>query len=323
VEPFFPTAVLGAIVGLALYFRRRRREREWGFLREMALRLPHASLAGDAGGEIVVRHRGVPVTVGFGVPEGKRWERGLYARARYAIGAGPAFTAGPRDVSAHTRVMGGAYPLDVRFERGYDVTGDHREARALVLPTLARTDTRAMPAPLLSSDGEQLRVDLPEHVPDRADGERSFAQLVALTGELALFGQDLLERAAEQLDGSLVIDETTDPVMRGRYARGGIAGILVLRWRASVSGAAARTFSLTIEARRATSGPPDVKGALEALEPGACVVARQVLEHAELRWSADAITIELLAMPGPDELSAIHALLVKLASKAPPAAPFR
>lgn len=325
-EPILPTAVLGAIAALGLYLRRRRRERETAFLEEMALRRAGASLVEDEeGASIAVHHRGVPVTVAFEVPEGKEWERGLCARARYAIGAGPTFTAAPRDVASHARAMGSAYPLDVRFGRGYDLSGDHREARALVMPVLARLDTRTMPAPMLVSDGEQIRVYLPEHLPRKIgrDGHPPFAQLVALTGELALFGQDLLQRIAEQLGGSLVIDRSAEPVLSARYARGGATGTIVLRFRAPASDPSFRSFSLRIEARREGAQEPDVTRAVRALDPALRPLAEQLLSHADVRSTPTAIVIDLGVMPGPDELTALHAVLGQLVAGASPRGPFR
>lgn len=321
-EPLVPTAVLASVLGLIAYFRGQRRRREGNILTEFAIRHPGVSFVADEEGSLVVLHRGLPITVGFGVPSGKSWARGLFARASYAIGAGPAFEASARDVTVHTRKPNGAYPLHARVERAYDVTGQHREGRALLLPVLTTVPSDRLPAPLFSASHDEVRVYLPEFVPDAAkEGSEAVEQLVALTGELALFGQEVLSRYAETLGGRVIIDRLRRPRLSARFSDGPLEGELSLLWQASGEG---RAFRLSMSMGRAHGHVPDVQVALRDLPTRADrELATRALKSGELQIEEAAVSLAFDTLLGPDELPVLATLLGHLAGSRRMDGPFR
>lgn len=314
--PLLPLAVAGGIAGLVAYLARRRQSRERPVLAELAIRMSGARMVGD---ELTVLHRGLDVAVGFGVPGSHaHFERGLFARAAYAIGGGPTFHASARDVSAHARRMGTGYPLSARFARGYDVVGDHQDARALVLPVLSRVHTGFLPAPLFVSSGHEITVHLPELIPED-DKLEVTEQLVALTGELAFFGYEHVERLRAQLGGSIVVEPRRRPsvVLRARW--GEVAVEVSPTW--DEFGTGVPGLGLILSAER---GPR----AMELTEAIATVPTIEDRRRATLlakraRHEASRVSITFERLLGPEDLELMLGLLVRLAGQVARDSPFR
>ncbi len=314
--PLLPIAIAGAVAGLAAYLSRRREAREAPVLAELAIRIPRARLEGE---ELTVMHRGLDVVVGFGVPQSHpHFERGLYARADYAIGAGPTFTASARDVSAHARRPGTGYPLGARFSRGYDVVGDHRDARALVLPVLSRVHTGFLPAPLFHGNGSEILVHLPELIP--GDDKLEVAeQLIALTGELALFGYDVLERLRGDVGGAIAVEPTRTPSIYLRATRDEATVEILPRWQVAAGGAS--ELGLVLVAQRG----PRALGLDEAIATLATLEERR--RAAQLIESAPSaptqVRVVLARVPALADLELALKVLVRLAGQVGRDSPFR
>lgn len=286
-------------------------------LAELAIRIDGARLVGD---ELKVLHRGLEVTVGFGVPDGRpHFERGLFARAAYAMGGGPAFSASARDVSAHARKMGTGYPLSARFARGYDVTGEHREARALVMPVFSCLDTGSLPAPLFVASDCEITVHLPEFVP-QDDKLEVAEQLVALTGELARFGSDKLERLRAQLGGSIVIEPRRRPSVFLRTHRDEVAIDVMVTWHDPGSGAC--EFGLVLAAER---GPRSVEleDATESLPTADERRRATQLAKRSLRSDGARVALAFDRMLVLADLEKMLGVLVRLAGQVGRDSPFR
>jgi hypothetical protein len=312
--PLLPLAIAGGVAGLVAYLARRRRSREAPVLAELAIRMDGARLAGE---ELTVPHRGIEVTMGFGVPEAlPTYERGLFASAAYVVGGGPSFVASPGDVSAHTRKMGTGFPLSARFTRGYSVIGHHQEARALVLPVVARIDTAVLPAPLFVATARTIAVYLPEFMP--ADDKLEVAeQLVALTGELAFFGYEPLERLRALLGGTIVTHRSP---MYLRTHRDEVPVDVAVTWEDPGTGVC--ELGLIIAASRGTRSV-EIEDAIASLPTVDDRHRATQMAARSLRSDASRVAFVFDRMLVPSEIDLMLGLLVRLAGQVSRDSPFR
>ena len=326
--------VAACVVGSALalgYFAAARRLRARGSLLDAYVaRRANEVLSEDPVQHIVeTSHRGLPVTLGFGVPEEKEWAPGLVARAAWAIGRGPSFVAAPRDVTAHTRRASATYPLRARLEHGYHLTGQHREARALLSPVLEAVKTPHLPAPYFSASHGEVWVYLPEYMPEPNDPDAlaTLDELVALTGELALFGEALLLRYATQLEGKVVIDRKRAPRVSTRFVMSGVESVLEVAWqppRTSSHAGVSGVFVLRISTPSGGGHALDVQTAIRALATRADrELAEEILARSELQLLEDRVVLATDSVLEASELTVATALLGHLAGHGQRAGPFR
>jgi hypothetical protein len=267
---------------------------------------------------IEVLHEDVPVTLGLRRgPAADGWEPVLYARAPWALGGGPSFSASPMDETSFAQPADGTVTLRARVERTYSLTGQHREAKKVLVPVLDRTDTSELTTPRFTATSTDVTVELPGGVPTDDDASRAkLRQLVVLTARLALFGIDVLRPYAESLGGRVLVEPGRRPPLHGRFRREGLEGTIELG--PDPQGPELR---LTARARRPAPELEDVIAGLGSPERRA--LASNLCRRAEVSTERGQVVLVLPSLPDPDELEEAAEILAGLAGTAREPGPFR
>lgn len=272
----------------------------------------------DVAESIVVLQDDVPVTLGVErAPASDGWSPVLYARAPWALGGGPHFVATPLDETSFAQPANGTMTLRARVERTYSLTGQHREARKVLLPVLERTDTGELTTPRFVATEREVTVQLPGGYPMDTDASRlRLRQLVVLTARLALHGIDVLRPYAEALGGRVWVEPDRSPSLHGRFRREGLEGTIELG--RDPHGAELR---LTARARRP---PPELDAVIATLgSPERREIASALCRRAQVGFHAGEVALVLPALPDPDELEVAAEVLAGLAGVTSTASPFR
>ncbi len=267
---------------------------------------------------IVVAQDDVPVTVGVrrtGAAEG--WGPVLYARAGWALGSGPSFVAGPDDETSFAHPANGTVTLRARVERAYALSGQHREAKRVLVPVLDRTRTDLLTTPRFVGTEDHVTVELPGFALVTSEATHAaVGQLVLLVARLALSGLDRLRPYAEALGGRVLHEPGRMPPLHARFRRSGIDAVLELEHEAGLGAvrlsARPQRPPLPIDEVIASLGPKERQDA-----------ARQLVRRAQVTAGRDRVVIRVGSLPDLDDLKLLADLLVGLAGAASRPGPFR
>jgi hypothetical protein len=267
---------------------------------------------------IVLVQDDVPVTVGMRRTEAAEgWGPVLYARARWALGRGPSFVAAPDDETSFAQPASGTVTLRARVERAYALSGQHREAKRLLVPVLERTRTDLLTTPRFLGTDDHVIVELPGlPLRDAEPTRAAMGQLVVLVARLALSGIDKLRPFAEALGGRVLHEPGRTPPLHARFRRSGIDAVLELEHDAGLGAvrlsARPQRPPLPVDEVIASLGPKERQDA-----------ARQLLRRAQVTSARERVVIRLAFLPDLDDLRLLADLLVGLAGAARRPGPFR
>lgn len=267
---------------------------------------------------IVVAQDDVPVTLGFRRTEAAEgWGPVLYARAGWALGSGPSFIAAPDDPTTFAQPANGTVTLRARVERAYALSGQHREARRLLVPVLERTRTDQLTTPRFVGTEDHVTVELPGLALDASEASRAaMGQLVVLVARLALSGIDRLRPYAEALGGRVLHEPGRAPPLHARFRRAGIDATLELEHEAGLG-----AVRLSARPLRPPLPLDEVIAWLGTKERQDA--ARQLLRRAQVTAGRERIVIRMGSLPDLEDLRLLSDLLVGLAGATSRPGPFR